>query len=93
MSLFLIDHALSVPILHWVLDLMMVSSEMNISCKWYLLIPFCLCNFDLSCLDLIGFLLILSSLILAITLQGMILGVFCCLFTHLVYMIKNCWFE
>ena len=51
----LIDHALIVPILHWVFGLTMMSSEMKISCKLCLLIPFCLCNLDLWGLDLIGF--------------------------------------
>ena len=55
MSLVLIDHALILPILHWVLGLMMMSSEMKISCKLCLLFLFCLCNLNLWCVHLIGF--------------------------------------
>ena len=68
MSLFLIECVLIVPILHWVLGLIMMSSEMKISCKLCLWIHFCLCNWDLSCPDLTGFLLILSFLMVAVAL-------------------------
>ena len=73
-SLFLIDCALIVPILHWVFGLDTMSSEMNMFCRLFLFIPFCLCLCNLSCLDLMGFQLIHSFLIVAMALYGIGLG-------------------
>ena len=61
-------------ILHWVFGLGTVSSEMYMFCRLVLFMPFCLGHWSLLCLDLIGFQLILSILIVTMALYGMCLG-------------------
>ena len=60
----LIDYALIVAVMHGMLGLLNMSSEMKISCKLSLLIPFCLCILDLWCLYLIVFFLLICRFII-----------------------------
>ena len=72
--MFLIDWAFIVPILHWVFGLGTMSSEMSMFCRLLLFMPFCQSLWNMLCLDLMGFQLILSFLIMVMALNGMSLG-------------------
>ena len=74
MSLFLIDCAFTVALLHCMFGLGMVTSEICMFSRLPLFMPFCLSCWSLLCLVLIGFRFILSILIVAMALYGTSLG-------------------